>query len=124
MAVAQVPSEGGTGWLPGWAEQLGIRLETTPAPDETFTELKAVVEDPVKLVPLWAEAKEGLVLTLTHSGYAAWTTEVAGAQVRPCVVVLKAEGDDRQVRLVPDRRTLQLKVGPPPFRGSNLRPGN
>ncbi|GAB4220237.1 MAG: hypothetical protein Kow001_01240 [Acidobacteriota bacterium] len=122
-ALLGAADQGGNGWLPDWAEQLGVSLERTPAPDEVFTTLRATVTHPEKLIPLLAEAKEGMVVTFTHAGYAAWMTEVSGIKIRPCVVRLQVEGSETEVRLVPDRKTLQLKVGPPPFRGSNLRPG-
>lgn len=121
--TAWAQPSGGSGWLPEWAEQLGIRLEHTPAPDESFTTLQATVEDPAKLTQLLPEAREGMTVTFSHSGYAAWITEVEGVPVRPCVVVLKVDGSEQEIRLVPDRKTRQLKAGPPPFRGSNLRSG-
>ncbi len=123
VSVLRAEETGGTGWLPEWADQLGVSLEETPAPDQVFTVLKGTVKEPGKLIPLLAEAKEGMVLLFIHAGNAAWTTEVSGVRIRPCVVRLRVEGSDTEVRLVPDRKTLQLKLGPPPFRGSNLRPG-
>ena len=113
-----VAQDKGSGWLAPWAEQLGITLEKTPSPTEVFSELVGTVQDPEKAKLLLGEVTEGQKITLKYAGNVAWTVETDSGSVRPCVLKATLESPSRSVTLVPDYKTHQLKVGPPPFRGS------
>lgn len=108
----------GTGWLAPWAEQLGITLVKTPAPDEEFSELSGVVQDPERTRALLGEAVKDQKILLKFAGNVAWTVKTDSGTVRPCVVKATLEGSEKPVTLVPDYKTHLLKIGPPPFRGS------
>ena len=111
----------GSGWLPGWEEQLGIKLEGTPAPDEKFSQLTGQVVDAEKLGQLIPQAKPDESVVIRYSGRVSWATEVDGKSVRPCVIRVQLGDSEEETRLLPDRRTKLLRVAPPPFRGSNLK---
>lgn len=110
--------EKGNGWLKPWAEQLGITLEKTPAPNDDFTELSGTVQNPEKAKPFLGEVAQGQKITLKYAGNVAWTVPTDAGPIRPCVVKASVEGASRTITLVPDYKTHDLKVGPPPFRGS------
>ncbi len=109
---------GGNGWLPGWADDLGIKLEKVPAPDEDFVVLKGQVSDATKAAAFFGDVKAGDSLELKYAGNVAWIVETETGKIRPCVVKASLEGSQKTVTLVPDNRTRKLKLGPPPFKGS------
>ncbi|GAB4234700.1 MAG: hypothetical protein Kow00109_07780 [Acidobacteriota bacterium] len=113
----------GTGWLPEWADQLGITLEKVPAPDEPFSTLKGTVKNPETAAKLLGSVKEGTELTLSFAGNVSWTVELEGKTVRPATVKVRVAGRSEELTLVPDRRTRQLRPAPPPFRGSRRLTG-
>jgi len=109
---------GGNGWLPGWADDLGLKLEKVPAPDEDFVLLKGQVADAAKAAAFFGDVKAGDEVELKYSGNVAWVVETKAGNVRPCVVKASLVGSQKTVTLVPDNRTRKLKLGPPPFKGS------
>jgi hypothetical protein len=109
---------GGNGWLPGWADDLGLKLEKVPAPDEDFALLKGQVTDATKAAAFFGAVKAGDEVELKYSGNVAWLVETDAGKVRPCVVKGSLVGSQKTVTLVPDNRTRKLKLGPPPFKGS------
>lgn len=114
----------GSGWVPAWAEQLGLKLEKTPGPAESFSELKATVEDPQKLDELGVEGlKQGDSVTIKYAGNVGWKAQVGDAEIRPCLVRISTE-TGTTVTLSPERQTLTLKNSPPPYRGSMAKPPN
>ena len=108
----------GNGWLSGWAEDLGIELEKTPAPNEGFSILKGRISDVEKAKSFLGEVKEGDAVALKYAGNVGWTVQTDSGPVHPCVVKASLEGFQNTVTLVPDSKTRALKLGPPPFKGS------
>lgn len=108
----------GTGWLPEWAEQLGIALEKVPAPDEPFSTLHGKVKDPEQAAILLGAVAEGTEVTLAFAGNVAWTLEWGGKTIRPATLKVRVAGRSDALTLVPDRKTRRLRPAPPPFRGS------
>lgn len=113
----------GSGWLPSYSDQLGVKLEKVPAVDEAFEELKGTVIDPLKLAGLGIRGLEaGDPVTVRHAGSVKWETEVEGKRIQPCKLRLRAVTKSRVVTLVPDQKTVQLKLAtPPPYRSSMKR---
>ncbi len=117
-SVLLAAQDKGNGWLAPWAEQLGVTLEETPAPNEDFSELNGTIQDPERARTLLGEASKDQKITLKYAGNVAWTVSTDSGPVRPCVVKATLEGSSKAITLVPDYKTHLLKIGPPPFRGS------
>jgi hypothetical protein len=116
LGAENAPS--GTGWLSEWSTQLGIELESTPSPDEPFSELKAKIVSPEDAVKLLGPVEADAEVLIRFAGNVAWTVEVEGRRIRPATLKVQVAGREGETTLVPDRSTRRLRPAPPPFRGS------
>jgi len=115
----------GTGWLPDYSAQLGLRASDAPAAAEEFDQFETVLEDPLKLKELTGnEFAAGLKVTIIHAGNMRWAAEVEGARINPAAIRLKIEGQEKLLTFLPDQETLKLKLYQrPPFRSSAVPRG-
>jgi len=122
MVTVPVPAaDGGPGWLPAWAGQLGLTLEKVPTPQESFVQLTAKVESVEKISAFLPGVTAGDQILIKHNGNVDWSIDIEGTSVKPCLVRITDQKTQKTVNLIPDRRTGVLRLAPPPFRGSNLQ---
>lgn len=110
----------GTGWLPDYSTQLGLRSADSPGVNEEFSQFESLIADPLKLKELaGVEAEAGVKVTISHAGNMRWSTEADGTAVRPAAVRMKIEGQENVLIFLPDQETVKLKLYKrPPFRSS------
>jgi len=110
----------GSGWLPDYSAQLGIRAADAPGVSEEFSQFESLIEDPLILKNLaGVEAEGGVKVTIIHAGNMRWSTDVEGNAVRPAAVRMKIEGQEKVLVFLPDQESLKLKLYlRPPFRSS------
>jgi len=110
----------GSGWLPDYSAQLGLREADSPGVNEEFSQFESLIEDPLKLKELaQVEVEAGIKVTVTHAGNMRWSTDIDGTAVRPAAIRMKIEGQEKILIFLPDQESLKLKVYKrPPFRSS------
>lgn len=110
----------GTGWLPDYSAQLGMRDGDSPGVDEEFSQFEAVIEDSAKFKELaGVEIESGAKVTVNHAGNMRWSTDVDGVPVKPAALRLKINDQDKILVFLPDKETVKLKLYKrPPFRSS------
>lgn len=111
----------GSGWLPGYSTQLGIRASDAPAAAEEFSQFETIIENPLKFIELAeTEVEAGSKVTIIHAGNMRWSTSVEGVPVNPAAFRVKVEGSDELLTFLPDREKMELKLyRTPPFRSSS-----
>ncbi len=111
----------GSGWLPGYSGQLGLRASDAPAATEEFSQFETIIEDPLKFNELaGTEVEAGAKVTIIHAGNMRWSTNVDGTPVNPAAFRVKFEGSDELLTFLPDREKGELKLyQSPPFRSSS-----
>ncbi len=110
----------GSGWLPDYSAQLGLRAADSPGVNEEFSQFESLIEDPLKLKELaQVEVEAGVKVTITHAGNMRWSTEIDGTAVRPAAIRMKIEGQEKILIFLPDQAGMKLKLYTrPPFRSS------
>ncbi len=112
----------GSGWLPDYSAQLGLRAADSPGVNEEFSQFESLIEDPLKLKELaQVEVEAGVKVTITHAGNMRWSTEIDGTAVRPAAIRMKIEGQEKILIFLPDQESMKLKLYTrPPFRSSSV----
>ena len=122
FSVSSAVAFTGTGWLPGYSSQLGIRGEDAPGIAEEFSQFESVivnVEGFKELSGVEVETEEKV--TVIHAGNMRWALEVDGAPVSPAAFRVKIERLDKVLVFLPEKGTGKLTLyKSPPFRSSSV----
>lgn len=126
VMVLPVMAFTGTGWLPEYSTQLGIRAADAPAPSDEFSEFETLIEDPDKFREVAEiEVEAGVKVIIIHAGNMRWSSEVQGIPVNPAAFRVKVEGVEQVLTFLPERETSKLKLyRRPPFRSSSAPRSN